>query len=89
MHSLGCKLIIAGWVVHLWLLNNTCFVWLEALTALVVVNNPINIFLINLKNYFVLFLIIKYWLILRMSSFLIEYDELKNHTQYHLKSVRF
>ena len=24
-----------------------------------------------------------------MSSFLSEYDELKNHTQYHLKSVHF
>ena len=82
MHSLGCKLIIVGWIVYFWLLSNTCFVWLESLTTLAVVNNPINIFLINLQNYFVLFLIIKYWLILGMSSFLSEYDELKNQSMF-------
>ena len=34
-----------GWVIHFWLLNDTHFVWLDGLTILV--NNPINIFLIN------------------------------------------
>ena len=36
------------------------------------VNNPINIFLINPKNYFILFLTIKFWQILSISSSLIE-----------------
>ena len=38
MHSLGCKLVRVGWVMHFWLLKDTQIVWLEALTMLV--NNP-------------------------------------------------
>ena len=34
-----------GLISHFWLLNETHFVWLEALTLLL--NNPINILLIN------------------------------------------
>ena len=37
-----CEIIRVGWVTPFWLLMDTNFVWLEALTMLV--NNPINIF---------------------------------------------
>ena len=46
-------------------------IWLEALTTLVGVNNPI-LSKNKIKYYFRLYLIIKYWWILRISSFLIE-----------------
>ena len=42
LYSLGCKLIRVGWVKRFWLLNETHFVWLDALTMSV--NNIINIF---------------------------------------------
>ena len=38
----GCKLIKVDWISNFWLLKNTHFVWLEALTRLV--NNTINVF---------------------------------------------
>ena len=34
-----------GWIIHFWLLNDTHFVWLDALTM--PVNNPLYIFLID------------------------------------------
>ena len=52
MYSLGCKLKRVAWILHYWLLNETYFIWLEALTMLL--NNTINIFLINPNNYFIL-----------------------------------
>ena len=64
MCSLECKLIKVDWGLHFWLLKDTYFLCFEALIMLV--NNLINIFLRNLKHYFILFLIIKYWWILRM-----------------------
>ena len=45
VYSLGCTLIRVRWVAHFWLLNETHFVSLDALTMSA--NNPINIFLIN------------------------------------------
>ena len=56
LYSLGCKLLRVGWILHLWLLNGTTFVWLDALATLI--NNPINIFLLSSSNitlYFKLF----------------------------------
>ena len=47
-----------GWIIHFWLLKDTHFVSLEALTMLV--NNTENIFLNNSEDYFISFLFIKY-----------------------------
>ena len=51
LYSLGCKLIRVDWILHFWLLKDTHFVWLVALTM--PVNNTINIFLIIPKHYFI------------------------------------
>ena len=62
--------MVIGWILRFWLVKNTHIVWLDALNW--PVNNPVNIFFNKPKYYFILFLIIKYWSILRMPSFLIE-----------------
>ena len=57
MYSLSSKLIRVGWISHFWLLNDTHFVWLGALTMLV--NNAINVFLIT-RNIILYAFFIKY-----------------------------
>ena len=46
LDSIHYKIIWVGWIMHWWL-NETHFVWLDAVTMSV--NNPRNIFLINLN----------------------------------------
>ena len=58
LHSLGCKLERVVRISHFQLLNETHFVWLDPLTT--PVNNPINIFPINLNIILYHALYIKY-----------------------------
>ena len=67
LDSLGSKSIRVSWVLDFWLLKDT-YLWFEALTMLI--NNMINNYR-KFKHYFILFLTIKYWWILR-TLFLIE-----------------
>ena len=58
---LDYKLIKVVSIIHIWLLKNTHFLWLDALTM--PLNNPINNLLINtyIILYYVLLNIYRYW----------------------------
>ena len=61
--------------MHFWLLNETHFVWLYALTILI--NNPLNFFLINSKIKLHHVLSIKYLWISKISLVSIELKSTK------------
>ena len=54
-----------GWVIHFWLLNDTHFAWLDALTMSV--NNPVYIFLVNPNIFWYYVVFIKYLCISKIS----------------------